>query len=291
MPLTIPTSIGVPQEKFTPVATRQLRETGKQPSVVSALAEQATKVAGAILEKQDEQDRITANNAYINLQQQSNISLYGKDGFYRTSGQTSFQQTGPARLNLENINEKIYAGLTKNQQKYYNVNSQKFLLRSNLGITQHEITQTKVAKSSSLTSQAENAIASGTLDYSEDSLRDEASSVMIAVGDLANMNGLGSEARLSMLNGYNSKLYFGAAQGALAHDDFGRVQEIIDQHGDSILPNHLISLKSALKTRYEAHEEDTTKDDSYAIVDVTFNGKREFKKEYTAGKKLRWRFS
>ena len=278
MPLTIPTSTGVPREKFTPVAGRQLRETDKRGSVLPGLAEQAIQVAGAISEKQDEQDRITANNAYIALQQQSNISLYGKDGFYRTSGQTSFQQTGPARVNLENINEKISSGLTQSQRKYYNLNSQKFLLRSNLGITKHEKTQTRVAKSSSLTSQAENAIASGSLDYSEDSLRDEASSVMIAVGDLANMNGLGSEARLSMLNGYNSKLYFGAAQGALAHDDFGRVQQIIDQHGDSILPNHLISLKRALKTRYEANNQDNIKDESYAIVDTTFNGNVNLKK-------------
>lgn len=272
MALIIPNSSPVPQESFTPVAGRQAREIGKAPNPIAGLAEEVNTIVGIMAHKQDEQDRITANNAYTSLQQESNIFLYGKEGFYRTSGEEAYRSTGATRVQLEEINDRIFAGLTPDQQKLYHTNSQSFMLRSNLGITKHEATQTKVAKSASLTSQIDNAITSGSLDYSKDSLDNENSSIMIAVGDQAEMNGLDSEARLSLLNKYQSKLYFGAAQGALAHDDFDRVQEIIDKHGDSILPNHLMSLKKALNKGSEVSRKGKVKAVSYSIVDDTFNG-------------------
>lgn len=276
MALIIPNSSPVPQESFTPVAGRQAREISKAPNPVAGLAEEVNTIVGIMTEKQDEQDRITANNAYTSLQQESNIFLYGKDGFYRNSGEEAYRSTGATRVQLEEINDRIFSGLTPDQQKLYHKNSQSFMLRSNLGITKHEATQTKVAKSASLTSQIDNAITSGSLDYSEDSLNNENSSIMLAVGDQSEMNGLDSEARLSLLNKYQSKLYFGAAQGALAHDDFDRVQEIIDKHGDSILPNHLMSLKKALNKGSEASRKDKVKAMSYSIVDDTFNGNANF---------------
>lgn len=285
MALIIPNSSPVPQESFTPVAGRQARETGRAPNPIAGLAEEVNTIVGIIAQKQDEQDRITANNAYTSLQQETNKFLYGKDGFYRTSGEEAYRSTGATRVQLEGINDRLYSSLTPSQQKYYNPNSQSFMLRSNLGITKHEATQTKVAKSASLTSQIDNAITSGSLDYSEDSLNNENSSIMVAIGDQSEMNGLDSEARLSLLNKYQSKLYFGAAQGALAHDDFGRVQEIIDKHGDSILPNHLMSLKRALKMGSDASIEDNNKAMSYSIVDQVFNGNANFNQNINAARK------